>query len=348
MSRRTSTAPTSPQKRTPVRLGTRASRLATTQSTMVARALDGHGLDVELVHVTTHGDVISTPLSQMGGTGVFASAIRADLLAGRCDIAVHSFKDLPTAQPLGLVVAAVPQREDPHDALVARDGLRLAELPAGARVGTGSPRRAAQLRAARPDLEVVDIRGNVDTRVGRVKGFGGREDLDAVVVAASGLRRLGRGGDISEALDVSVMLPAPAQGALAVECRTTDARHGVLARGLGAIDDLDTRLSATAERAVLAGLEAGCAAPVGCLARVRKGVLDLSAAVVAVDGTRSVRSQAGLELPDRPPEKADEIATLAGAAHALGLQVARELLDQGAARIADLHASKAGPEEAAR
>ncbi|MCI1748051.1 MAG: hydroxymethylbilane synthase [Acidipropionibacterium sp.] len=341
MSRRTGRAPTAQLKRTPVRLATRASKLATTQSELVAAALDEHGLDVELVHVTTHGDVVSTPLSKMGGIGVFASAIRTDLLEGRCDIAVHSFKDLPTGQPLGLTVAAVPAREDPHDALVARDRLKLADLPAGSKVGTGSPRRAAQLRAARPDLEIVDIRGNVDTRVGRVRGFGGREDLDAVIVAASGLSRLGRGSDITEVLDADVMLPAPAQGALAVECRTADSRHGALAKGLAAIDDLPSRLCATAERAVLAGLEAGCAAPVGCLAKVESGLLDLHAVVVSVDGTKSVRVQAGLELPSAAPAKADDIATLAGAAHTLGIQVAEDLLAQGAAEIADLHVSKA-------
>lgn len=345
MSRRTGRAPAAAQHtRTSVRLATRASRLATTQSEMVAHALDRHGLDVELVHVTTHGDVVDTPLSKMGGIGVFASAIRTDLLSGACDLAVHSFKDLPTGQPLGLAVGAIPAREDPHDALVARDELTLSELAEGARVGTGSPRRAAQLRAARPDLEVVDIRGNVDTRVGRVKGFGGRQDLDAVVVAAAGLGRLGRGKDICQILDFDVMLPAPAQGALAVECRAADARHGDLARALMAIDDLAARLAATAERAVLAGLDAGCAAPVGALARVESGVLDLRAAVISVDGTRSVRCQAGLELPvnlmDAAPTTPEAVATLAGAAHSLGLQVAADLLDQGAGEIADLHASK--------
>lgn len=310
---------------------------------MVADALAAHGVNVELVHVTTHGDVNTTPLSQMGGTGVFASAIRADLLSGACDLAVHSFKDLPTGQPLGLRVAAVPARENPHDALVARDGLRLTQLPAGAKVGTGSPRRAAQLRAARPDLDVVDIRGNVDTRVGRVKGMGGRQDLDAVVVAASGLRRLGRGADITEELDFDVMLPAPAQGALAVECRTQDSRFGALAKALAAIDDLPTRLSATAERAVLARLEAGCAAPVGAFCQDAGGRLALQAAVAAVDGSRTVRSEAALELPSPLPAKPDGLADLAGAAHQLGVRVAEDLLSQGAADVADLHASKGTP-----
>lgn len=331
-----------------VKLGTRASTLATTQSGMVAEALSVHGLDVELVHVTTHGDVNNTPLSQMGGTGVFASAIRADLLAGACDLAVHSFKDLPTAQPLGLKVAAVPARENPHDALVARDGLTLSELPEGARVGTGSPRRAAQLLAARPDLQIVDIRGNVDTRVGRVRGMGGREDLDAVIVAASGLRRLGRGSVITEELGFDVMLPAPAQGALAVECRTQDSRFGALAKGLAAIDDLPTRLSATAERAVLARLEAGCAAPVGAFCELADQKLSLRAVVAAVDGSATVRSEAALEFPDPLPSGSgsravEALADLAGAAHQLGVQVAEDLLAQGAADIADLHASKGTP-----
>lgn len=343
MSRRPGKRSAATQKAAPVKLGTRASALATTQSGMVAKALSQHGLDVELVHVTTHGDVNSTPLSQMGGTGVFASAIRADLLAGACDLAVHSFKDLPTAQPLGLKVAAMPSRENPHDALVARDRLTLAGLPEGAKVGTGSPRRAAQLLAARPDLRIVDIRGNVDTRVGRVKGMGGKEDLDAVIVAASGLRRLGRGSVITEELGFDVMLPAPAQGALAVECRTQDSRFGPLAKALAAIDDLPTRLSATAERAVLARLEAGCAAPVGAFCEAAGGRLSLQAVVTAVDGSATVRSEAALELPTPLPMKFEEMADLSGAAHQLGVQVAEDLLSQGAAGIADLHASKGTP-----
>ncbi|VEI49282.1 Porphobilinogen deaminase [Kocuria rosea] len=189
-----------------LRVGTRGSRLALTQTTTAARAVAAAGgLEPELVTIRTEGDVLTGPLSQMGGTGVFATALRAALLAGSVDLAVHSLKDLPTAPVPGLEVAAVPEREDPRDALCARDGLTLAGLPAGAKVGTGSPRRAAQVRAARPDLEIVDIRGNVGTRLGRVAPG----DLDAVVLAASGLRRLGLEDAITELIDPSVMLPAP-------------------------------------------------------------------------------------------------------------------------------------------
>ncbi|WP_130866226.1 hydroxymethylbilane synthase [Acidipropionibacterium timonense] len=329
-----------------VRLGTRASTLATTQSETVAAALRKEGLGVELVHITTHGDTSTASLTQLGGTGVFASAIRYALIGGQCDVAVHSFKDLPTAAPMGLVVAAVPTRQDPRDALVARDGLTLDTLPEGASVGTGSPRRFAQLLATRPDLHIVDIRGNVETRLGRVKGFGrlagdgGREDLDAVVLACAGLERLGHGGLVTDRLDPDVVLPAPAQGALAVECRNADGLHGPLATALRAIDDRAAHLEALAERAVLARLKAGCAAPVGCLARFQPGGpdrrrnpdrLSLAAAVCSLDGTRSVRQEAVVELPPLTEHLA--------AAYGLGDRIAEDLLADGAAEIADLSAS---------
>ncbi|MCW2501230.1 MAG: porphobilinogen deaminase, partial [Frankiales bacterium] len=200
---------------TALRLGTRASALALTQSGHVADALRALGHDVELVHITTHGDTSSAAIAQLGGTGVFVTALRDALLAGEVDLAVHSYKDLPTAPADGLVIAAVPPRQDARDALVARDGLTLGELPTGARVGTGSPRRTAQLRALGMGLEVVPVRGNVDTRIGRVAPG----DLDAVVLARAGLARLGRLDEVTETLDPLQVLPAPAQGALAVECR---------------------------------------------------------------------------------------------------------------------------------
>lgn len=242
-----------------VRLGTRRSDLATTQSGMVADLLRARGHQVELVLVTTEGDVNRAPLSRIGGTGVFVSALRDALLAGEIDIAVHSLKDLPVAQPEGLVIAAIPEREDPRDALVARDGLTLQTLPAGARVGTGSPRREAQLRVARPDLEVVDLRGNVPRRLATVdEGV-----LDAVVLAGAGLRRLGLDGRVTDWLDPQVMVPAPGQGALAVECRSDDA---AMVEALAPLDHAPTRAAVVAERAVLGTLEAGCSAPVGALA----------------------------------------------------------------------------------
>ena len=284
-----------------LRLGTRGSRLALTQSGQVAEALmaaggggaaaaagkaseGSGGLGIDLVTVRTDGDGDRTPLRQLGGVGVFAARLRHALLDGEVDLVVHSFKDLPTQPVEGLEVICVPPREDPRDALCARDGLTLADLPEGARVGTGSPRRAAQLLAARPDLEVVDLRGNVPTRLARVRGLeavgvGTDEpvapsradaagDLDAVVLALSGLRRLGLEHCASEVLDLEMMLPAPAQGALAVEARA-DEDSAELARVAAALDDEPTRLAVTAERALMARLGAGCAAPVGAWAHLR-------------------------------------------------------------------------------
>jgi hydroxymethylbilane synthase len=263
----------------PLRLGTRASALATSQSEWVADRLRAAGHEVELVLVRTVGDVSRASLSEIGGTGVFASALREALRDGRIDLAVHSLKDIPTAPEPGLVIAAVPEREDPRDALVARDGLTLAELPAGSLVGTGSPRRAAQLAQARPDLVVRDIRGNVGTRIDYVRGG----ELDAVVLACAGLSRLGRLVEVTDRLELTTMLPAPGQGALAVECRDGDApladldpevsfTDADLARLLaGVLEHEPTRAAVTAERAVLARLEAGCTAPVGALATFRDG-----------------------------------------------------------------------------
>ncbi len=243
-----------------IRLATRGSRLALAQSAMIADALRELGADVELVPVKTLGDVSTAPLSSMGGVGVFVAAVREAVLAGVCDLAVHSLKDLPTTPAEGLTLGAVPEREDPRDALCARDGLGLWGLPRGAKIGTGSPRRAAQLRAARWDLEIVDIRGNVDTRLGRVGA-----DLDAVVLAAAGLNRLGRADAITEYFEPEVMLPAPAQGALALECRHDDAELLAL---LAHLDHVPTRIAVEAERELMRLVEAGCAAPFGALAEV--------------------------------------------------------------------------------
>ena len=326
-----------------IRIGTRASKLALTQTQQTADRLAAvGGFPVELVHIKTEGDVKTGSLSQMGGMGVFVAALRDALLAETCDVAVHSLKDLPTGAAVGLSIAATPKRVDVRDVLCARDGLTLAELPGGAKVGTGSPRRAAQLRAARPDIEVLDIRGNVDTRLGRVPGLPGNAtdevvpgkscDLDAVVLAAAGLERMDRLETVSEFFETDVMLPAPGQGALAIECRTEDAPHvegpnGVLAQALAALNDDDTRLAVTAERAVLARLEAGCAAPVGAYAFRKGSMLHLEAVVCAVDGTKTVREK-----------KATDGLTEVGAT-LLGIEVAELLLAAGAAEIADLAAS---------
>jgi hydroxymethylbilane synthase len=298
------------------------------------------------VHIRTEGDVLKGSLSQMGGTGVFVAALRDALLRDECDVAVHSLKDLPTGPAAGLVLAATPPRVDVRDVLCARDGLKLADLPKGARVGTGSPRRAAQLRAVRPDLDIVDIRGNVDTRLGRVPGLPGNTtdavvdgksgDLDAVILAAAGLERIGRLDTVTEYLETDVMLPAAGQGSLAIECRTADAparagsadgSQGALAQALAAVDDEDTRLAVTAERALLARLEAGCAAPVGAYAYRKGSMLHLEAVVCAVDGTATVRDR-------RATDGLTEVgATL------LGIELAEVLLAAGASDIADLTAS---------
>jgi hydroxymethylbilane synthase len=267
-----------------LRVGTRGSALARVQTGLVVAALDG---PAETVAIVTEGDRSSAALAQIGGTGVFVSALRAALLAGDIDVAVHSYKDLPTGPADGVIVAAVPTREDPRDALVARDGLTLGELPAGSRIGTGSPRRAAQLRALGFDLQIVDLRGNVDTRVTKVRSG----ELDAVVLALAGLRRLGRADEVTEILDPIQLLPAPAQGALAVECRADDEQTLAV---LATLDDPDSRAAVTAERAVLAALEAGCSAPIGALADIGVGDDDelelfLRGSVTATDGSAAVR-----------------------------------------------------------
>jgi hydroxymethylbilane synthase len=274
-----------------LRVGTRASLLARTQTQLIVDAFSdaNPGVAIETVLVSTEGDRNSAPLDQIGGTGVFVSALRDALLAGEIDVAVHSFKDLPTATVDGITLAAVPSREDPRDALCARDGLTLLELPTGARVGTGSPRRIAQLRALDLGLELVPIRGNVDTRLGRVGA-----DLDAVVLAVAGLHRLRRAHVVTELLDPIQVLPAPAQGALAVECRTSDDGARVL---LTPLDDHATRAAVAAERSLLAALEAGCTAPVGALAEVTEGddgLLEvfLRGSVTAIDGSDAVRLSA--------------------------------------------------------
>jgi hydroxymethylbilane synthase len=310
--------------RPPLRIGTRPSALAMAQSGTVADRLRAAGHPCELVEVRTPGDRSSAPVAELG-VGVFVSALRDALAAGEVDVAVHSYKDLPTAPDTRLTLAAVPGREDPRDALVARDGLVLGELPNGATVGTGSPRRKAQLDALGLGLEVVAIRGNVDTRIAKVHDG----ELDAVVVAAAGLRRLGRVGEATELLDPLQMLPAPAQGALAIECRAgTDDDDLALARTLATVlDDPFTRAAVLAERAVLATLEAGCSAPVAALADVvsdwEYGPDDEQGhpvdrvslrAVIGTTGGGLLRASATGDLDD---------------AEKLGAALAAELLDMG-------------------
>ena len=283
---------------TALRVGTRASLLAKAQSGQVAAALAAAlGREVVLVDVTTEGDVNRAPLAQLGGTGVFVGALRDALLREQVDIAVHSLKDLPTTPAEGVALAAVPPREDPRDAVVARSGMTLGELPVGSRIGTGSPRRAAQLHALGLGLDVVAIRGNIDTRVGKVRSG----ELDAVVLARAGLARIDRLQDVTETLDPIQMLPAPGQGALAVETREDDLRLTDDVRQV--LDDPASRAAVLAERTVLADLEAGCAAPVGALAEVVEGEdeeeLWLRAVALSPDGGLSVR-RSGTGSPTDP------------------------------------------------
>ncbi|MGB2968531.1 MAG: hydroxymethylbilane synthase [Candidatus Nanopelagicales bacterium] len=306
-----------------VRIATRRSPLAMAQASQVAARLSELcGRSVVLSPVVTTGDVSTEALSTIGGTGVFVGAVRDAVLAGDAEIAVHSLKDLPTAEHRGLAIAAIPVREDPRDALCADDGQTLAELGPGARVGTGSPRRAAQLRALRPDLEIVDIRGNVDTRLAKVTDG----ELDAVVLAVAGLTRLGRDAAITEAIDPEHILPAPGQGALAVESRADLAnRDPELARALAELNDPQTHVAVTAERALLNRLEAGCSAPVGALATITSSSapdnhVHLEALTAGADGTRVIRMSATGPASDAG-ELGRQLAVAmlaAGAAHLLG------------------------------
>ena len=297
-----------------LRLGTRGSALALAQSHQVAAALTAAtGRAVELVRVITAGDRSSAPVAQLG-VGVFVSALRDALVAGDIDFAVHSYKDLPTAQHPRLHIAAIPQREDPRDALIASGGRTLAELPAGATVGTGAVRRIAQLHALGLQLQVTPIRGNVDSRIARV--LGPSADLDAVVLARAGVARLGRTAEITETLDPMLMLPAPAQGALAIECRNDDAD---LIELLAALDHAPSRAAVTAERAMLATLEAGCSAPVAAHAELAEGdhgdEIYLRGAVISPDGANDIR----LSRTGTPADAAE-----------IGKALAADLLDAGA------------------
>jgi hydroxymethylbilane synthase len=249
----------------PLRLGSRRSPMAVSQSGDVARLItERTGRAVEIVTMSTPGDVSRAQVNQMGGTGVFVSSLRESLLRGEVDFAVHSLKDLPTGAAPGIALAALPPRDDPRDALVGRDGAKLADLPPGALIGTGSPRRAAQVSRLRSDVSCVPIRGNANTRLAKVRDG----ELDAVVLAYAGLARIGHTDLVTEIFEPDDMVPAPGQGALAVECRTSD--HAMAAL-LATVDDPATRAAVTAERSLLAALEAGCSAPVGAYAQYLPG-----------------------------------------------------------------------------
>lgn len=291
-----------------LRVGTRGSALAVAQTGTVVAALAAKGASPEIVTISTEGDRSSESLATLGGTGVFATALRNALLAGEVDAVVHSLKDLPTAAHPGLVIAAVPKRADARDVLCARDSLTMDSLPPGARVGTGSPRRVAQLRSRRPDLEVVDIRGNVDTRLGKVAS--GR--LDAVVLAAAGLERLGRLDAVTEFLGLDGWPTAPGQGALAVEVRAGEEKLAA------ALDHRTSRLLVEAERQTLALLEAGCSAPVGAHALVDDGMLFLSARVYSADGSERLTSSHALYVDDVRDPAGDLAARVSAELFALG------------------------------
>ena len=298
---------------TRLRLATRGSPLARAQSLLAVAALRAadHAIAVDLVPVRTEGDADrTTPLHVLGGRGVFVRAVEAALLAGEAELAVHSLKDVPTEPVEGLTLAALLPRGDPRDALVASGGRRLAELPPGARVGTGSPRRRLLLRALRPDLEVAEIRGNVDTRIAKVASG----EYDAVVLAAAGLDRLGRLGDATQLFAAVEFLPSPGQGVIAVQCRSDDA--ATLAQ-LRAVDDAPTRAAASAERGFLAELGAGCTLPVGAYAQ-----LDPFA---ASDGELlALSAMLGNEAMERA--RFGDAAGPAADAEALGRGLARQLL----------------------
>jgi hydroxymethylbilane synthase len=293
-----------------LRLGARGSALSRVQADLVSAALSSAS-EVEIVSVKTTGDRLSASGQPIGWKGDFTRELDEALLGGRIDLAVHSLKDVPSGLPAGLVLAAVPRRENPSDVLVSRERLTLEALPQGARVGTASPRRRAQLLVARPDLQIVEARGNVDTRLTRLRE--GR--WDAIVLARAGLARLGRLAEIVEVFPDSVLLPAVGQGALAVVAREGDAP---VLDALASLDDAVSHAEALAERGFLAGLEAGCRAPVAARARVAEGNLTLTGAVFAADGSRSLRG---------------ESTGSSSEAASIGQALARRLLAQGAAAL---------------
>lgn len=295
-----------------IRIGTRGSKLALWQAEWVAGALQGAGHEVELVKIATQGDVSTASLSQVGGQGLFTKEIQKQLLAGHVDLAVHSLKDLPTLHIPGLRLAAVPPRETTADCLLSRQGLKFAELPSGATIGTGSARRAAQLLAWRDDVVIQDIRGNVDSRIRKMD----EGEYEAIVLAAAGLTRLGLVERVSEYLPQDKVLPAIGQGALGLECRDDDEET---AAALAPLNDLASMAAVTAERTLLAGLLAGCLAPVAGLGQVTaEGRLRLTAGVFSRDGKQALRASLEGEL-QQPGE--------------LGNRLAEELKSQGAADL---------------
>jgi hydroxymethylbilane synthase len=300
-----------------LRLGTRGGALALWQAGEVARLIAaGHpGVTVDTRVIRTTGDLVhEMPLAQIGSVGLFTREIEKALLEGDIDIAVHSLKDLPTRLPDGLTLAAVLARADPRDALVAPPGTRLGDLPPGSRIGTSSMRRRAQILAYRPELTMLDVRGNVPTRVARLD----RGEYDALVLARAGLQRLGLDARVAEVIEPEIVVPAPGQGALAIQARSGDVRVAELLQGL---DHRPSRLATSAERALLARLEGGCQAPVGALGTWADDVLTLTGVVAALRGERAVRGSS------------QAIVGTEAEAEAAGARLAEHLLHQGAADI---------------
>ncbi|HLZ49482.1 MAG TPA: hydroxymethylbilane synthase [Candidatus Acidoferrum sp.] len=296
-----------------LRIGTRGSLLAKWQAEFVRKQLfAGAGVEAEIVVIKTSGDKLQvSPLSQIGGKGIFIKELEEALLEETIDLAVHSVKDVPTDTPSRLMFPAVCRREDVRDCLVGANGATLATLRQGARVGTGSLRRQAQLRHIRPDLDVRDLRGNVDTRLRKVESG----EYEAVMLAKAGLDRLGWGGRITETMAPEVFMPAVGQGAIAVECRLKDTEAAEI---VGGLDDAETRTAIIAERALLAALHGGCQVPLGAWARIERGELVLEACVCSVDGLQYVKQRA-----TAAPEQAAE----------LGAHMANLLIEAGAQNI---------------
>lgn len=266
-----------------VRIGTRGSALAHWQAEFVRAGLAAHGVEAELVIIRTSGDRDGqSSLRVIGGKGVFTKELEDALVDARIDLAVHSMKDMPTSVPSGLDIAAICEREDVRDALVSSDALKLDQLRSGARIGTSSLRRQAQLRHYRGDLEMVDMRGNVDTRLSKLA----RGDYDAIVLAKAGLDRLGRSGQITEVLAPEICLPAAGQGAIGIEMRSGEPE---LAGAVGKLNHAASQLAVEAERAVLASLESGCQVPIGAWCRMESGALRIDACVLSPDGSEAIR-----------------------------------------------------------
>jgi len=299
-----------------IRIGTRGSQLALWQARWVQSRIQSIEPDaeIELTTIKTIGDkILDVPLAKVGGKGLFVKEIEEAILDGRVDLAVHSMKDMPSELPEGLVIGAVPEREMPGDVLLSRKDLRLSELPEGAQIGTSSLRRGAQLLACRPDLRIVPLRGNIDTRIRKLD----TENLDAIVLAAAGVRRLGLQTRVTEYLDVDIMVPAVGQGTLCIECRKND---DMLRPILDAMEDPGTRTVVTAERAFLARLEGGCQVPIAGHGILENDRLQVTGLVAELDGKTVIR-----ESLDGLPEKAEEIGT----------SLADILLERGAREILD-------------